>query len=82
MSDPNFARQAGDFTLDAAIDTVADRVVNRAIDAVDSRISSGNIVEQMVETEGDPVVNNGINTELNKGTDAMPSDAVRFFFNR
>jgi hypothetical protein len=82
MSDSNFAQQAGDFTLDAATDTTADRVVNRAIDAVGSPISGGNIFEQMVETEVERVLNNDINTKLNKGTDAMLSDAARFFFNR
>jgi len=66
MSDPNPLQQAGDFAADAAIDTAADNLINQGIDAIAAHIPGGNLVEQMLKTEVDQVVNNEINQEVNK----------------
>ena len=71
MSDPNFAQQAGDFAIDAAIDTEADKLANEAVDAVASHVPGGEAVEQMLETEVDQVLNNEINAKLNQSVEGI-----------
>jgi len=79
MSDPNFAQQAGDFAIDAAVDTAADGVLNQGIGAIASHIPGGDAVKQMLETEVDQVVNNAINTEINKGVGGVIQDVEGLF---
>jgi hypothetical protein len=79
MSDPNLFQEAGDFTADAAIDTAADGIINRGIDAVGAFIPGGEMVERMLETEVDQVVNNEINSEVNKGVGGIERDVEGMF---
>lgn len=79
MPDPNFAQQAGEFGMDAAIDTTADNVVNSVVDGVASHIPGAEGFDQMLNTEVDQVVNNDINAEINKGVGGMVQDAEGFF---
>lgn len=81
MTDPNFMQQAGDFSMDAAIDTSVDGFVNQGVDSIASRVPGGQGFEQMLNTEVDQTVNNDINNELNKGVNGMLQD-VEGLFNR
>jgi len=74
MSDPNFSQQAGDFAVDAAVDTAADNLVNPMIDLVASHLPGGQAIETMLTTEVDQVLNNDINTEVNKGFGGIVND--------
>lgn len=51
MSDPNFPEQAGEFGVDAAIDTTADNLINPILDGVASHIPGAEGFEQMLNTE-------------------------------
>ena len=77
--DPNIFQQAGDFAVDAAVDTPVDNLVNPGIDMVAQHIPGGQMVDQMLKTETDQVVNNAINSEINKGVGGMLSDAEGLF---
>jgi hypothetical protein len=66
MSDPNFVERAGEFGLEAAIDTAANKIANEAIHAVASHIPGGQSVEQMLDTEVDLVLDNSINAQVNE----------------
>ena len=81
MSNPNFAQQAGDFAMDAAVDTAADGVINNALHAVEQHvpIPGGQMVDQMLQTEVDQVANNAINNEVNKGVGGMLGDVEGLF---
>jgi hypothetical protein len=79
MSDPNFPEQTGDFAIDAAIDTIADNLTNKTIEAVSAYIPGGETVEPMLETEVDQVVNNEINSVVNQEGEALMDKAQNFF---
>lgn len=64
MSDPNIAEQAGNFALDAGIDTAADGFLNNLIDGVASHIPGGEAVAQVLKTGVDLAANNAINSEI------------------
>lgn len=64
MSDPNMAEQAGNFAMDAGIDTAADGFINNLIDGVASHISGGEAMSQMLKTGVDLAANNAINSEV------------------
>jgi|GEM_PF-5057826 len=51
MTDPNLAQQAGDFAVDAAVDTEADTLINQGVDAIASHIPGGEMFEQQLRTE-------------------------------
>lgn len=78
MSDPNFAQQAGNFAVDAEVDTVADNLINQGVDMIASHIPGGEGFEQQLRTEVDQVVNNAINNEVNKGTNGVMQDVEGF----
>ncbi len=79
MSDPNFAEQAGEFGVDATIDTTADNFINPILDNVADHIPGAEGFEQILNTEVDQVINNEINTEVNKGADGIIQDAENLF---
>ncbi len=79
MSDPNFAQQAGEFGVDAAIDTTADNMINPIVDGIASHIPGAEGFEQMLNTEVDQIVNNDINAEVNKGVGGMIQDGEHLF---
>ncbi|MEH2059566.1 MAG: hypothetical protein V7K97_26115 [Nostoc sp.] len=79
MSDPNFPEQAGEFGVDAAIDTTADNLINPIFDGVASHVPGAEGFEQMLNTEVDQVINNEINTEVNKGFGGMIQDSENLF---
>jgi len=79
MSDPDFAQQAGEFGVDAAIDTTADNLINPILDGVASHVPGAEGFEQMLNTEVDQVINNEINTEVNKGFGGMIQDSENLF---
>lgn len=79
MTDPNFMQQAGDFGMDAAVDTTVDGFLNQGIDTIASNLPGGQGFEQMLNTEADQVVNNDINNELNKGVEGMLQDLGGLF---
>ena len=64
MSDPNIAEQAGNFALDAGIDTAADGFLNNLIDGVSSHIPGSEAVAQVLKTGVDLAANNAINSEI------------------
>ncbi len=76
---PNFSQQAGDFAVDAAIDTAADNMVKPMIDMVASHLPGGQAIEAMLTTEADQVLNNEINTEVNKGFGGIINDVEGTF---
>jgi hypothetical protein len=80
--DPNIFQQAGDFAVDAAVDTTVDNFVNQGVDMVAQHLPGGQMVDQMLRTEADQVVNNAINSEINKGVGGMLSDAEGLFGHR
>ena len=65
MSDPNFAQEAGNFALDAGVDTAADGLINNVIDGVASHIPGGEAIDQVLKTGVDLAANNAINSEIN-----------------
>lgn len=77
MSDPNFAQQAGNF----AVDTTADGFINSGLNTIEQHvpIPGGQMVDQMIQTEVDQVVNNEINTEANKGVGGILGDVEGLF---
>jgi hypothetical protein len=81
MSDPNFAQKAGDFAVDAAVDTTADGFINNALHAVEQHvpIPGGQMVDQMIQTEVDQMANNAINNEVNKGVGGILGDVEGLF---
>ncbi len=79
MTEPNWEQQAGNFAMDAAVDTEADKVANMALDGVLDRIPGGAGAEQMLNTEVDQNLNNTINAEINKGVGGIIQDAEGFF---
>lgn len=79
MTDPNFMQQAGDFSMDAAIDTSVDGFLNQNLDAIASNFPGGQGMEQMLNTEVDQAVNNDVNNELNKGVEGMLQDLGGLF---
>lgn len=79
MTDPNLAQQAGDFAIDATVDTEADKLINQGVDAIASHIPGGEMFEQQLRTEVDQVVNNAINNELNKGVEGIKQDVEGLF---
>lgn len=92
MSDPNSGQQpnpsigqkVGDFAADAAIDTTADGFINQGVGAIEARIPipGGEIVDKMIITEVDQVVNNEINTEVNKGAGGIIGDVEGIFHHK
>ena len=80
--DPNFFQQAGDFAVDAAVDTTADNFINQGVDMVAQHLPGGQMVDQMLKTETDQVVNNAINAEVNKGVGGMLGDVEGLFGHR
>ncbi len=66
MSEPNFAQQAGNFPIDAEVDSAADKLANEAVEAVASHIPGEQSFDQALTTEVDQVVNNGINSEISR----------------
>lgn len=84
MSEPNFAQQAGNFAVDAAIDTTADGVINNVVGSIEQRIPipGGEFVDKAIITEVDQVANNAINTEVNKGVGGILGDVEGLFGQR
>jgi hypothetical protein len=80
--DPNILQNVGDFAMDAAVDTPVDGLVNQGVDMVAQHIPGGQMVDQMLKTETDQVVNNAINAELNKGVGGMLNDVEGLFGHR
>ena len=66
MSDPNFAQQAGEFAVDAEVDSTVDNLVNQTIETVASHIPGEQMFDQALRTEVDQVVNNEINAQLDE----------------
>ncbi len=62
----NFFKEAGAFAQDAAIDTAADSVINRAIDSVAEHVPGGGAVDAMLKTGVDLAANNAINAEVGR----------------
>ena len=81
MSQPNFGQQAGDFAVDAAIDTTADGFINQVVGSVEQHvpIPGGEFVDKAIITEVDQVANNAINTEVNKGVGGILGDVEGLF---
>jgi hypothetical protein len=87
MNDPNqqqnpgFAQKAGDFAVDAAVDTTADSLLNNVLGTVEQHvpIPGGETVDKMITTETDQVVNNEINAEVNKGVGGILGDVEGLF---
>ena len=79
MTDPNLTQQAGDFAVDAAVDTEADNLINQGVDTIASHIPGGAMFEQQLRTEVDQVVNNAINNEINKGVGGVEQDIEGLF---
>ncbi len=79
MADPNLAQEAGDFAIDASVDTAADNLINQGVDAIAAHIPGGEMFEQQLRTEVDQVVNNAINNELNKGVGGIEQDVEGLF---
>ncbi len=81
MSDPNFAQKAGDFAMDAAVDTTADGFINNTLHAVEAHvpIPGGQMVDNMIQTEVDQMANNAINNEVNKGVGGVIGDIEGLF---
>jgi hypothetical protein len=63
---PNVAEQAGNFALDATIDTGADSFINRAIDGVAEHLPGGSNIDAIAKTGVDLAANNAINAEVGK----------------
>jgi hypothetical protein len=82
--DPNLIQRAGDFAMDAAVDTTADNFINQGLEAVEGRVAipGGPMVDKMINTEVDQLVNNEINNELNKGAGGILGDAEGLFGHR
>ena len=57
---------AGEFIVDAGIDTAANNIANRMIDGVLSHIPGGRAIEPMLETEADLMLYNAINERVNR----------------
>ncbi len=82
MSEPNFAGRAGEFAIDAAIDTAANSIANKAIDIAASHIPAGEAVKQMLKTEVDLAIDNAINAELHKGVGGIVEDVEGMLFGK
>jgi len=56
--------QAGNFALDAGVDTAADGFINNLIDGVASHLPGGETMAQVLKTGVDLAANNAINSEI------------------
>ena len=63
-SSPNIAEQAGNFAVDATVDTQADGMINRVIDGVADHLPGGSALDAVAKTGVDLAANNAINAEL------------------
>jgi len=81
QQDPNFAQKAGDFAVDAAADTTVDGLLNQVLGSVEQHvpIPGGEMVDKMINTEADQVVNNEVNAEVNKGVGGILGDVEGLF---
>ena len=62
----NRFEQAGDFAVDAGIDTAANNIANGFIDGIASHIPGGRAIEPMIETEADLMLDNSINRRVKR----------------
>jgi hypothetical protein len=65
-SSPNIAEQAGNFAVDATVDTQADGMINRVIDGVADHLPGGSALDAVAKTGVDLAANNAINAEIGK----------------
>jgi hypothetical protein len=63
---PNLAEKAGNFAMDATIDTGADGMINRVVDGFASHLPGGEGIDTIAKTGIDLAANNAINAEVGK----------------
>jgi len=81
MENKNFGQKAGEFALDAAVDTIADGLINNVVRGIEQHvpIPGGDFVDQAIITEVDQLANNAINNEINKGVGGIMGDIEGLF---